>query len=748
METSEPQPAERRIWDSRFFFPVLLLFIIIGFYWKLTLTKQYDWMWGPDLAQQVLPWFEEEARQLQHSELPLWDPHTWNGQPMLGQAQPGTAYPLNWILFLIPRTRGHIPVLALQWFFIIIHYMAALFCFLLCRDLGRSRAASLIAALIFSLASYVGTTDWPQMLNGAVWAPLVLMFLLRAVRGRRPLVSAALCGTCLGMAWLAGHHQVPIYTTLTMSGVWLFYILRRGRIDWNIAKLAAVSLVFLFLVGALQILPAQEYGKLAKRWAGADHELSWNEPVPYYVHQEYSMYPMSLYGIVIPGMARHADPYLGFVAFSLALFAVAAAWKHHSVKIFAAIALGGIVYSLGHNSVFHGVLYSLVPMVEKARVPSMAVIIWGLGAAVLAAFGVDHFALPASSLWSRRYVLGALAFGLLIYTMALGTMFVHKMSWETDDRVGITALVGVLLAALLYAWRSGSIGGKQSIALLILLMLLELGNNSGFQFPHRSNKEMMSFMTKIVSNKDIAEYLHHQPGPFRVEVETEQLAANWGSYYNLDIIKALLASVTINVLNTEFHTWQTRLLFGVRYTVSEKPPLGDSRDVFTGASGLKVFENPSAFPRAWSVHNLVHVKDPAEGRALINDHLDEMRLKAFTLDKPVALQTCGAPDTVTVTKYAGEKLSIKAEMACQGMVVLSDTFFPGWKATLDGKPVEIQEVNMAMRGVVTPQGTHEIVMRYRPMSVYLGALFTMIGWLGALALVIFGPKSETEQDFN
>ena len=418
------------------------------------------------------------------------------------------------------------------------------------------------------------------------------------------------------------------------------------------------------------------------------------------------------------------------------------------VKLFAAIAIGGIVYSLGHNSVFHGVLYSLVPMVEKARVPSMATIIWGVGAAVLAAFGADHFSLTASSLWAKRYVLGALVFGLLIYTMALGSMFVHKMSWEVDDRVGITALVGVLLAALLYAWQSGSVGGKQSLALLILLMLLELGNTSGYSFPHRSNKEMMSFMTKIVSNKDIAEYLHHQPGRFRVEVETEQLAINWGSYYNLDIIKAQLASITINVLNTEFHTWQTRLLFGVRYTVSEKPPLGDSRDVFTGASGLKVFENPSAFPRAWSVHNLAQIKDPAEGRALINDHLYDLHAKAFTLDKPAALQTCGGPDTVAVTKYAGEKLSIKAEMACQGMVVLSDTFFPGWKATLDGKPVQIYEVNLAMRGVVTPPGTHEIVMRYRPTSVYLGALFTVIGWLGALALVIFGPKSEIAQDFN
>ena len=206
-------------------FPLVLLLIIVAFYWKLTFTYQYDWMWGSDIGQQVFPWFEEEARQLQHGQLPLWDPHSWLGQPLLGQAQPGAAYPLNWLLWFVPRQHGHIRMWALQWYYIAIHYMAALFCYLLCRDLGRSRAASLVAGLAFSLAGYVGWTDWPQMVNGAVWTPLVFMFLLRATRGVHPQASAALCGLFLGMTWLSGHHQVPIFLTLACIGVWLYYLI-------------------------------------------------------------------------------------------------------------------------------------------------------------------------------------------------------------------------------------------------------------------------------------------------------------------------------------------------------------------------------------------------------------------------------------------------------------------------------------------------------------------------------------------
>src|SRR5216684_2785222 len=172
-------------WPSSLTFPLILFLIITCFYWKLVFTYQYDWMWGPDLGEQILPWFEEEARQIQHGHFPLWDPHSWGGQPPLGQAQAGAAYPLNWLLWLVPRQDGHIVKAAWQWYYVVIHYMAALFCFVLCRDLGRGRAASLIAGLLFGLAGYM---------NGGMWAPLLIMFVLRTVSGVRPLASAGFAG--------------------------------------------------------------------------------------------------------------------------------------------------------------------------------------------------------------------------------------------------------------------------------------------------------------------------------------------------------------------------------------------------------------------------------------------------------------------------------------------------------------------------------------------------------------------------
>src|ERR1700753_2682481 len=106
--------------------PLLLLLITTGMFWKL-LTKQYTWMDQPDMANQVLPWYQFEATAWHHGEFPLWDPHVWGGQRLLGQIQPGAAYPPNWLLFLLPFRDGHIQRGWLHAYFILIHCFAALF---------------------------------------------------------------------------------------------------------------------------------------------------------------------------------------------------------------------------------------------------------------------------------------------------------------------------------------------------------------------------------------------------------------------------------------------------------------------------------------------------------------------------------------------------------------------------------------------------------------------------------------------
>ena len=77
------------LFRGRLFVAAALFAVVAGFFWKITLTSQFDWAWGPDLATQVTPWFAVQARRWHQGTFPLWDPFLWAGQPLLGQAQPG-----------------------------------------------------------------------------------------------------------------------------------------------------------------------------------------------------------------------------------------------------------------------------------------------------------------------------------------------------------------------------------------------------------------------------------------------------------------------------------------------------------------------------------------------------------------------------------------------------------------------------------------------------------------------------------
>ncbi|HTS61058.1 MAG TPA: hypothetical protein VMH28_03485 [Candidatus Acidoferrales bacterium] len=362
----------------------LLLALVAGFYWKITISGQWTWLESSDIALQVRPWLDFQAREFHAGRIPLWDPYEWGGHSLIGQVQPGLASPLNWILFAMPLREGHIPTGTLQWYWVLIHWLAAVFAYALCRDLACGHAGSILGGAIFALAGFVGHTDWPQVLIAAAWIPLVFLFFARVVRGRMPGSSAALSGAALGLAFLGTHPVVPTFTALLTGFLWLAYVAR----DWRRARYLAIFVSVWLAIAAVQILPAIEYGRQALRWAGAPEPLHWNERVPFSEHVRYSLGWPSVAGIVMPGISLHANPHLGFVAAGLALFAVWRLRRHRYTRWFAAVALGGLLLSLGGAFPPYWLLWRFVPLVEKAREPAFAIVLCHAGVAVLAALAV------------------------------------------------------------------------------------------------------------------------------------------------------------------------------------------------------------------------------------------------------------------------------------------------------------------------------------------------------------------------
>ena len=735
-------PARRsrvRRWGAVLAAPALLALLSIGFYWKLTLSRDYVWFDQPDMAYIEIPRVEFQARALHSWRFPLWDPNIWVGQPLIGQTQPGPLYPLNLLLCLLPLGDGYVRFAALNWHYVLLRFLAALACYWLCRDLRLSRGASLLAGCAFAFTGFLGSVAWLDVANGAITTPLVFLFLLRAVRGERPGRSAALAAVFLGLAWLSGHHEIPLLVTLAAAATWAWFglfgpWLAGERPRWRLLGLGLVSLVLAMLIGAVQLWPTLEFGRQAVHWVGVPEPVDWSQPVPYNIHSLYSLPARGLLGMLLPAQARYADSssYVGVVLLGLAALGLLARWEDRRVRWLAALAAVSTVYALGALTPLHGVLYSLVPGLDKARVPVRAVHLSTFALAVLAAYGVDALYRPEARAWLRPVRRVAAALGALVLGVAV--VFAVTGTAGLEERVLLGGFVALALAAALAAAERGTPGERRGAALLLGLVLVDIYGVATWTFPHRLDEGRNRFSHALLEHEEIARYLRAQPQPLRVVVEDGDVPINFGDWHGIETMQGYVAGVTGNVRRLGMHTPRTQRLLGIGYRVARKPARPDEVDLYAEGGGVHVYGVPNPMPRGWVVHAAESVAGPEALRARIDDPAFDFSRTAAMLGPAPALAACPGEDTVEWNSRSTDRMRLSVRLSCKGMLVIADTFYPGWHARVDGRAAPVVEVFGALRGIVLEPGFHVVEMSYRPLSVFGGAGLSALGLLAAAIL--------------
>ena len=122
---------------------------------------------------------------------------------------------------------------------------------------------------------------------------------------------------------------------------------------------------------------------------------------------------------------------------------------------------------------------------------------------------------------------------------------------------------------------------------------------------------------------------------------------------------------------------------------------------------------------------------------ILRHPLSELRETAFLSGAAPSLDRCEG-DAIRVVSRSPSHVVLDADLKCIGMVVLNDSYFPGWRARVDGRPAPLYEVDTAIQGVVAGQGAHRIDIRYVPRTVIAGVLFLVLGVFSVLALGFFG----------
>ncbi|HYM09554.1 MAG TPA: hypothetical protein VEU62_02415 [Bryobacterales bacterium] len=738
---TSPPPAPD-FFDRR---PLLVLLILtLAFYWKLALSSQFTFLETPDLAYQVLPWYQFEARAMRHGAFPLWDPFQWSGQSVLGQMQPGAAFPLNWPLFLAPLKNGYINFAWVHRHFVLMHLLAAILMFAFCRQLRASRFAAVLAGAAFSFGGYLGTTPWPQMLNGALWIPLVFLFFHRMIErgwGLPAFSNAALCGAAIGLSLLSGHHQAPMFTVLALGGVFLYFLIVEAGARLRLIVLFVSVALFAFLIGAFQLLPAWQYGAHAYRWVETSNPVRMGDTVPYFAQYNYGIFPLSLLGVLFPKAHLTTDPFLGFVCLSFAFFAVAAGWKDRRVRIYSCLALGALAYAAGHYSLFHGLIYTLIPFIDKARSPGHAIFVFQFAALTLTAQGIDLFFGPQQPEWERwrSRILKALVFiGLLAWAMLFWLYLNLKFETNPGDHVILSTLVAFLLAAVLYGLHSGHLTPRAARVSLILLVLFELSITSYFFISHRDDPKRAIFLKRLTDHPGIVAFLKSQRGPFRFDAASQtDWPANLGDWEGLEETRGYLASVSADLYDFVGWDWgRATLVLNTVYVVAKQPTRPEQREVYAGPDGWKVFRNDDALPRAWMVRQVRVARDAREAADLFRSPAFDPRRETILLPgaEPPRFEPCSEDATVEITRHELRRLSARSASPCAGLVVFAEPNFPGWQARLDGRPTPLYSPFGALRGVAAPAGEHVIDFVYEPDVVYAGAVLSALGLVSCAAL--------------
>ncbi|VAW34110.1 hypothetical protein MNBD_CHLOROFLEXI01-5109, partial [hydrothermal vent metagenome] len=94
-------------------------------------------------------------------------------------------------------------------------------------------------------------------------------------------------------------------------------------------------------------------------------------------------------------------------------------------------------------------------------------------------------------------------------------------------------------------------------------------------------------------------------------------------------------------------------------------------------------------------------------------------------------------ENVLVVGRTANSITIQATTEEPRLLVLSDTFYPGWQAEIDNVPTEILQTNVALRGIVVPAGSHTITMQFRPLTFYLGVAISLLTVLVVLLWIGF-----------
>lgn len=668
-----------------------------------------------DFVNVFLPYKLYAAHALAEHGFPLWAPEAALGAPFHASYQAGLLYPPAAVVFLFPNAFGIGIYLALH------AWLAGFGMERMLARRGLARAPRLLGGIVYALGgTFVSALPWGHGVVAA-WMPLAIVAAEDAIRAPSAARFLRLVAV-LALELLGGAAE-----SFAQSAALVFAqaIVARGALP--VARRLAVAglgMALALSIAAAQLLPTAEALRESERGGGMASDvvgLFSFEPVSFLTF----LAPHRIDGGVVAPIPEREFPlfwsvYVGLAPLALAgLGLLSGSGRRFAVALVLAFAL-----ALGSHAPIFPLLYQAAPgLVGLFRYPEKFLLTAHLALAALAGIGLGRL---------QSFLAGQMRLPVAAVSLALCALTAADL-WDVHR----PAMLFTDFDALLASAPPKEIG--------------VIGAGTRLFHYQRAGAALKPWNPKFVIGENLEDFER------RVWAD---LGANVGLVYGAGLVadaaglrhRAIAELYRFVGREPPERALHVLRALGVRFLLGPDAIDSEALELLRqGSAGRTwIYRLRSAGPRLYLASRVrsVGTREAAFDRLAAADFApgEDATVEGDCPPIPACRRGSVAERrdrSVRVVEDSAQRLVLDVSTGESALLVVGDSFFPGWHARVDGSPSPILLANGLVRGVVVPGGRHVVSLGYHPRSFHVGLVVSGIGMLGAVLLAGFAARGQT-----
>ncbi len=704
-----------------------------------------------DAIRALFPWKNLVMEQILAGHFPLWNPYNFSGTPLLANLQSSVFFPGNIFYFLMPPLSAWIlQVLTLL-------FLLGIFTYIFLRSQGLSALAAAFGGLAVSNITYL--LNWHELLvitQTLLFLPLGL-WLVNKYREKQWNFYLLLLAPVLTLAVFGGHAQTALYF---YAIIFLFALFRRVPIKWLL-----FTVFFSLILAAIQLGPSLElYFFSAREGANtaklfAEHIFPWRNLI--------TILAPDFFGNPVTGNFWGWDyhnslTYVGIVALVFALLAIVKSGSDRNVRFFLLLSFLGAAFSLAPLAYLFIILR--IPIFSTG-IAARTIFLFQFGFCILAAYGLNWW------LKKRGAVLKEISRPLLLlflsYLILWLFVFIKGGEQLAVSRRNLLLPSGIFILTVVILAIPGTIRRLWYFAALAIFTL------AIWEYARYFNKiEPFAPQAFAYPEHPVLQFLQKTAGFNRFAGQgTAQIDVNFATYYGIYDPQGydplyirrygeLLAASQKGEATQDFSRADAMLppsespgkerlldLLGVKYLLDKKEDIKPDWQPDRGKFPAELYtlawkqdkwiayERKTALPRAFLTGNYEIIRGKGEIIKRLYDPAFDYHNRLILEGEPGIKPEAGGAASAEIISYGPGEVMIKTRTDKPKLLFLSDTFYPGWQAEVNGIPWTVLRADYTFRAVALPAGEQMVLFAYRPLSFLAGAIISGLGfflWLWLL----------------